>query len=155
MLEGFAAGIPVALQPVALLWTLFGVVWGILAGALPGITGSIGMALLLPLTFGMDSKIALMMLASVYIGSMYGGSHIRDPPQGAGNTRSRGDRDRWLRVAPTGRERPSARDLLDGEHHRRAHRRLRPRGTRRAAVEVGPGVRTPGSTSPWVCSGSC
>ena len=74
MLEGFAAGIPVALQPVALLWTLFGVVWGILAGALPGITGSIGMALLLPLTFGMDSKIALMMLASVYIGSMYGGS---------------------------------------------------------------------------------
>ncbi|MBI4540091.1 MAG: tripartite tricarboxylate transporter permease [Gemmatimonadetes bacterium] len=74
MLEGFAVGAPIALQPVALLWTLFGVVWGILVGALPGITGSIGMALLLPLTFGMDATVALIMLAGVYIGSMYGGS---------------------------------------------------------------------------------
>lgn len=74
MLDGFAVGAPLALQPVALLWTLFGVVWGIVAGALPGVTGSIGMALLLPLTFGMDATIALMMLAGVYIGSMYGGS---------------------------------------------------------------------------------
>jgi putative tricarboxylic transport membrane protein len=51
-----------------------GVCWGILGGALPGISGSIAMALLLPLTFGMDTSVALMMLAGVWVGAGYGGS---------------------------------------------------------------------------------
>ncbi|MCL6499795.1 MAG: tripartite tricarboxylate transporter permease, partial [Firmicutes bacterium] len=74
MLERFALGAHVALQPYALLMTLLGVAWGILGGALPGISGSIAMALLLPFTFGMDPAVALMMLAGVYVGAMYGGS---------------------------------------------------------------------------------
>ncbi len=74
MLERFALGAAIALQPLALLMMFFGVAWGIIGGALPGISGSIAMALLLPLTFGMDPAIALMMLAGVYIGAMYGGS---------------------------------------------------------------------------------
>ena len=57
-----------------LLFILFGVLWGILGGALPGITGSIAMALLLPLTYSMAPSVALMMLAGVYIGAMYGSS---------------------------------------------------------------------------------
>ncbi|MDR7522703.1 MAG: tripartite tricarboxylate transporter permease [Armatimonadota bacterium] len=74
MLERFALGAQIALQPLSLLMMLFGVAWGIIGGALPGISGSIAMALLLPLTFDMDPAVALMMLAGVYIGAMYGGS---------------------------------------------------------------------------------
>src|SRR5574341_2466658 len=74
MLERFVLGAEIALQPLSLLMMLLGVAWGILGGALPGISGSIAMALLLPLTFGMNPAVALMMLAGVYIGAMYGGS---------------------------------------------------------------------------------
>ncbi len=59
-------------------WTPFaalaGVVWGIFGGALPGISPSIAMALLLPLTYGMDPTAAIVLLASVYVGAEYGGS---------------------------------------------------------------------------------
>ncbi|MGH2425379.1 MAG: tripartite tricarboxylate transporter permease [bacterium] len=74
MLERFALGAEIAFQPLSLLMMLIGVSWGIIGGALPGISGSIAMALLLPLTFGMNPAVALMMLAGVYIGAMYGGS---------------------------------------------------------------------------------
>ena len=59
MLERFALGAEVAFQPLSLLMMLLGVAWGILGGALPGISGSIAMALLLPLTFGMNPAVAL------------------------------------------------------------------------------------------------
>jgi putative tricarboxylic transport membrane protein len=59
-------------------WTVpaafLGVAWGIIGGALPGISPSIAMALLLPFTQGMDPVMAIVMLASVYVGAEYGGS---------------------------------------------------------------------------------
>jgi putative tricarboxylic transport membrane protein len=51
-----------------------GVLWGIFGGALPGISPSIAMALLLPFTVGMNPTIAIVLLASVYVGAEYGGS---------------------------------------------------------------------------------
>ena len=51
-----------------------GTAWGILAGALPGITGAIGVALILPFTFGMSPGVALGLLTASYAGSMFGGS---------------------------------------------------------------------------------
>jgi putative tricarboxylic transport membrane protein len=51
-----------------------GVIWGIFGGALPGISPSIAMALLLPFTYGMEPITAIVMLASVYVGAEYGGS---------------------------------------------------------------------------------
>lgn len=51
-----------------------GVAWGILGGALPGISPSIAMALLLPFTYDMQPLPALVLLASTYIGAEYGGS---------------------------------------------------------------------------------
>ena len=51
-----------------------GVLWGMLGGALPGISPSIAMALLLPFTVGMDPTVAIVLLASVYVGAEYGGS---------------------------------------------------------------------------------
>ncbi|MBL8671655.1 MAG: tripartite tricarboxylate transporter permease [Alphaproteobacteria bacterium] len=51
-----------------------GVVWGIFGGALPGISPSIAMALLLPFTYGLDPVTAVVLLASTYVGAEYGGS---------------------------------------------------------------------------------
>ncbi len=58
----------------ALLASLAGVIWGIFGGALPGISPSIAMALLLPFTYGMEPISAIVLLASVYVGAEYGGS---------------------------------------------------------------------------------
>lgn len=60
--------------PGNLLAVLVGVCWGIIGGAIPGINASIAMALILPLTYGMELNQALPMLASVYVGAEYGGS---------------------------------------------------------------------------------
>lgn len=51
-----------------------GVAWGIFGGALPGISPSITMALLLPLTVGLEPTAAIVMLAATYVGAEYGGS---------------------------------------------------------------------------------
>jgi putative tricarboxylic transport membrane protein len=51
-----------------------GVAWGIFGGALPGISPSITMALLLPFSYGMDPTVAVVLLASTYVGAEYGGS---------------------------------------------------------------------------------
>ena len=58
------------LVPVAII----GLVWGIIGGALPGISASITMALILPLTYTLDPMSAIVLLASTYIGAEYGGS---------------------------------------------------------------------------------
>lgn len=57
-----------------LLAMLAGVVFGMLVGALPGFTGTMGVALLLPLTIGMQPVAAMVMLMSLYTSSTYGGS---------------------------------------------------------------------------------
>jgi putative tricarboxylic transport membrane protein len=60
---------------VAIIAVAFGgVAWGILGGALPGISPSIAMALLVPFTYGMDPTSAVVMLAATYVGAEYGGS---------------------------------------------------------------------------------
>jgi putative tricarboxylic transport membrane protein len=51
-----------------------GVAWGILGGALPGISPSITMALLVPFTYSLDPGVAVVLLASTYVGAEYGGS---------------------------------------------------------------------------------
>ncbi|MEY3887714.1 MAG: hypothetical protein RL650_1806 [Pseudomonadota bacterium] len=67
-----------ALSNLASGWVILcafaGVLWGIFGGALPGISPSIAMALLLPFTVGMEATNALVLLASVYVGAEYGGS---------------------------------------------------------------------------------
>jgi putative tricarboxylic transport membrane protein len=51
-----------------------GVIWGIFGGALPGISPSIAMALLLPFTYNLDPVSAVVLLGAVYVGAEYGGS---------------------------------------------------------------------------------
>ena len=51
-----------------------GVVFGIWVGAMPGLSPSMGVALMLPFTFRMPANISLIMLTAVYLASNYGGS---------------------------------------------------------------------------------
>ncbi len=57
-----------------LLLVLMGVCVGILGGAIPGISPSMAVALLLPMTYKMDPTTAIVMLMGIYIGANYGGS---------------------------------------------------------------------------------
>lgn len=68
------AGFETALQPTFLLYALIGVFLGTLVGVLPGIGPTAGIALLIPVSTGLDPIAALIMLAGIYYGSMYGGS---------------------------------------------------------------------------------
>lgn len=53
---------------------ILGVIGGIVIGALPGLTATMGVAILLPFTFSMDSVPALSMLIAIYVGAIFGGS---------------------------------------------------------------------------------
>jgi len=61
-------------EPQSLLVLLAGTVAGLIIGALPGLSSTMGVALAIPLTFGMDPKTGLMLLGAVYCSSVYGGS---------------------------------------------------------------------------------
>lgn len=61
-------------SPMGFLMNLMGVVLGIVFGALPGLNGVVGVALLLPLTYGMAPEYGLIMLGGLYMGATYGGS---------------------------------------------------------------------------------
>src|SRR6267143_5595902 len=73
-LSNLAMGFGVAFTPFNLFMALVGVLVGMLIGALPGIGPPSGVALLLPLTFGMDPTSGIIMLAALYAGTMYGGT---------------------------------------------------------------------------------
>ncbi len=67
-------GFTVSCEPVNLLYCVAGVVFGVFIGALPGLGPSAGIAILLPLTYGMSPVGGIIMLAGIYYGAMYGGS---------------------------------------------------------------------------------
>jgi putative tricarboxylic transport membrane protein len=60
-------------QPYTLWLIALGTLGGIVIGALPGLTATMGVALLIPLTFGMDPVAGLNMLIGIYVGGIYGG----------------------------------------------------------------------------------
>jgi putative tricarboxylic transport membrane protein len=67
-------GFSVALQPDHILVCFVGVLLGTLIGVLPGIGPLGAIAILLPATFRMSPVSAIIMLAGIYYGAMYGGS---------------------------------------------------------------------------------
>ncbi|SDZ96466.1 tripartite tricarboxylate transporter permease [Rubrimonas cliftonensis] len=67
-------GFSVAISPINLLYLLIGAMVGMVVGVIPGFGPSAGLAILLPVTFGMDPTGAIMMLAAIYYGAMYGGT---------------------------------------------------------------------------------
>lgn len=72
--DNILIGLHTVFQFDSILAILFGVVWGVFGGMIPGINATVAMALLLPFTWSMDPTVAVMMLSAVYCGGEYGGS---------------------------------------------------------------------------------
>ncbi|UJW34013.1 tripartite tricarboxylate transporter permease [Saccharothrix sp. AJ9571] len=70
LLDGFGT----ALTPQHLLFAAIGVILGTAIGVLPGIGPAMAVALLLPVTYGLDPTAAFIMFAGIYYGGMFGGS---------------------------------------------------------------------------------
>jgi putative tricarboxylic transport membrane protein len=74
VLDGLAQGFAVALTCQNLLYCFAGVLLGTVLGVMPGIGPVAGIALLLPATFALPPASAIIMLAGIFYGTMYGGS---------------------------------------------------------------------------------
>ena len=68
------AGILEALQPVNFMMIVLGCAIGLLVGAMPGLGSVNGVAILLPITFLVPPTAAIIFLAAIYYGAMYGGA---------------------------------------------------------------------------------
>ncbi|MBK6981599.1 MAG: tripartite tricarboxylate transporter permease [Betaproteobacteria bacterium] len=64
-----------ALTPLNLLLAVGGVICGTVIGALPGLTATMAVAVLVPFTFGMRPDSALISLGAIYTGAIYGGAY--------------------------------------------------------------------------------
>ncbi|WP_420392299.1 tripartite tricarboxylate transporter permease [Acuticoccus sp.] len=67
-------GALLVLSPSGIFAAISGVVLGIVFGAIPGLTATLGIALLLPVTFLMAPQEGMIMLSGVYAGAIFGGS---------------------------------------------------------------------------------
>ena len=74
LLDSLHTGFSVALTPENLAYVFIGCLLGTIIGVLPGLGPTATIALLLPLTYTMSPASAIIMLAGVYYGSMYGGT---------------------------------------------------------------------------------
>jgi putative tricarboxylic transport membrane protein len=72
--EPVLAGFGTVLEPSNLLYCLLGVVIGMLIGVLPGLGPAATMAILLPITYGIEPVTAIIMLAGIFYGAQYGGT---------------------------------------------------------------------------------
>lgn len=69
-----AGSFTMLLDPVVLAYVIAGFIIGTIFSAIPGLTATLALALLLPLTYSLDVTIALMSCASIYMAGMCGGS---------------------------------------------------------------------------------
>lgn len=74
MLDNLVLGFSTALSVENLLFCFIGVFMGTVIGVLPGLGSTTGVAVLLPLTLGLEPVTALIMLAGIYYGAQYGGT---------------------------------------------------------------------------------
>jgi putative tricarboxylic transport membrane protein len=73
-IQNLTHGFAVALSPAVMLYAFAGCVIGTLVGMLPGVGPLAGISLLLPASYGLNATTAIVMLAGIYYGAMYGGS---------------------------------------------------------------------------------
>lgn len=75
MLGDILVGLQNSLNPINLLIMTLSLAGGITIGTLPGLSATMGVALLVPLTFGMEPATGLLMLGAMYCGAIYGGAN--------------------------------------------------------------------------------
>lgn len=73
-LTGLLTGLAAAVTPQNLLFVFLGVLIGTVVGVLPGIGPITAIALLIPLSFGLEPASGIILLSGIYYGAMYGGS---------------------------------------------------------------------------------
>ncbi len=73
ILSNLGMGLHVAMQPFNIFVAFAGIVLGVIVGVLPGLGGANGCAILIPVTFVMPPVAAVILLSSLYWGSLYGG----------------------------------------------------------------------------------
>ena len=64
-----------ALTPINILLALGGVIAGTVIGSLPGLTATMAVAVLVPVTFTMPPASALILMGAIYTGAIYGGAY--------------------------------------------------------------------------------
>ncbi len=74
MVEGILAGLSTAFSPINLLMVLAGCFAGTFIGMLPGLGPVSAIALMIPITYGLDPASGLILIAGVYYGAIFGGS---------------------------------------------------------------------------------
>lgn len=74
MIENILQALPLLFSFEVILWMLVGTIVGVVIGGLPGLSTTMGIAVLIPLTFTMSPLAALGMIAGIYNGAMYGGA---------------------------------------------------------------------------------
>lgn len=72
--SNFMQGLTTALEPINIMWVVIGGFLGTIVGMLPGLGPATAVAVLIPITFGMEPVSAIILMAAIYYGAMYGGS---------------------------------------------------------------------------------
>ncbi len=72
--SSFSMVMAVLTDPMAMLWTFVGTFMGLVFGSLPGLTATMGIALLVPITYSFPTIHALGMMLGVYVGGIAGGA---------------------------------------------------------------------------------
>ena len=72
--QNLILGFATVFTPTNLFYSLIGCLIGTMVGVLPGVGPLAGISMLLPTTFGLDPTSAIILLAGIYYGAMYGGS---------------------------------------------------------------------------------
>ncbi|WP_052745638.1 tripartite tricarboxylate transporter permease [Allosalinactinospora lopnorensis] len=70
----YTQGVDFVLQPATLAMIAVSVLFGMLVGAMPGLTANMGVAVLVPLTFTMEPAAAIACLSGIWLGALYGGT---------------------------------------------------------------------------------
>ena len=98
---------------------LFGVVLGVAIGAMPGLGSVNGVAILLPITFAVPPTSAIIFLAAIYYGAMYGGAISSITLNIPGASTAVATTFRRLPASQKGESRRCPCDCGSGQFHRR------------------------------------
>ena len=74
MFEGIFTGFQVAFSLEGLVFVFIGALTGTLIGMIPGLGPITAIAVMIPITYGMDPAFAMLLMAGVYYGAAYGGA---------------------------------------------------------------------------------
>ena len=90
-MEQFLGGLQILTQWQNFLIIPLGLAIGIVVGAIPGLTSDLGIILCIPLTYGMDPTMAILMLLAIYCGGTYGGAALHSRTFGKDKDKGRFD----------------------------------------------------------------